>query len=146
MTTEVLQLKALELAGDRDVPVMAFKASRHWVHKFLHCVGHSLRRRMSISQKMLDAYEEQSIAFQHHLINLRRSKTFLLGQIGNVDQAPMYLDVPSSYNVNEKGARQVLVRTTGHEKTRVTVMLVCTADEKELPPYVALKRKFLSKD
>lgn len=53
---------------------------------------------------------------------------------------PVYLDMPSLYTVSEKGARQLLLRTTDNEKMRITVMLVCTADKK-LPLYVVLKRK-----
>lgn len=57
----------------------------------------------------------------------------------------MYLDIPSSYTANEKGARQVLVWATGNEKAHVIVMLPCTADWKKLSPYILLKCKTFPK-
>lgn len=89
--------------------------------------------------------EKLLIAFQLYVIALRRSKDFQLGRIRNPDQMPVYLDMPSPLTVHEKGSKQVCVRTTGNEKTRVTIMLSCTADGHKLPPYVVLKRKTLAK-
>ncbi|KAL1448368.1 hypothetical protein MTO96_044087, partial [Rhipicephalus appendiculatus] len=71
--------------------------------------------------------------------------SFQLGQIGNADQTPVYLDMPSALTVHEKGSRQVTVRSTGNEKMRVSVMLSCTADGHKLPPYVVFKLKTLPK-
>ena len=39
----------------------------------------------------------------------------------------------------------MIVKSTGNEKSRVTVMLTCLADGTKLPPYVILKRKTLPK-
>lgn len=105
-----------------------FIVSWHWVYKFRRRKELCLRRRVSISQKLLDAYKKQLIEFQSHLKNLHHSKVFLLKQIGDANQTRVYLDMPSPYPANEKGARQVLVGTTGNEKMHVTIMLACTAD------------------
>lgn len=32
---ELLQVKALQLAGEKIVAATAFKASRHWAHRFI---------------------------------------------------------------------------------------------------------------
>ena len=37
------------------------------------------------------------------------------------------------------------INTTGHEKDRFTIMLVCTADSGKLPAFVMLKRKTMPK-
>jgi hypothetical protein len=47
----------------------------------------------------------------------------MLGHIGNADQTPVYFDMPSNVTVNENGAKTVLIRGTGNEKARITVML-----------------------
>lgn len=143
---ELLQEKARQIAKEKGIPRSDFKASRHWVARFMRRAGFSLRRRTSVSQKLPASYEELLISFQRHVLALRKSKHFQLGQIGNADQTPVYLDMPSAFTVHEKGARQVRVRSTGNEKTRVTVMLSCTADGRKLPPYVVFKRKTLPKD
>ncbi|KAL1421359.1 hypothetical protein MTO96_023153 [Rhipicephalus appendiculatus] len=54
---------------------------------------------------------------------------------------PVFFDMPRASTVNEVGAREVRVMTTGYEKQRVTVMLCITADDRKLPPYIILKRK-----
>ncbi|KAM7309619.1 tigger transposable element-derived protein 6-like [Ixodes scapularis] len=142
---ELLQAKAREIARDKGIQRADFKASKHWVSRFMRRAGFSLRRRTSISQKLPESYEELLVAFQKHVISLRKAVPFQLGQIGNADQMPVYLDMPSALTVHQKGSRQVTVRSTGNEKTRVTVMLSCTADGRKLPPYVVFKRKTLPK-
>jgi len=45
--------------------------------------------------------------------------------------------------------KTVSIRTTGHEKSHFTVMLLllaCTADGGKLPPYIVFKRKTLPKE
>lgn len=45
-------------------------------------------------------------------------------------------------HVNEKSVK---IRTTGNEKNRFTVMLVCLGAGTKLPPYIIFKRKTLTK-
>lgn len=47
-----------------------------------------------------------------------------------------------SRSVNAKAAKSVLMRTSGMEKLRCTVMLVVTADERKLPPYIICGRRY----
>ncbi|KAH7935443.1 hypothetical protein HPB52_007592 [Rhipicephalus sanguineus] len=123
----LLQAKAREIARDKGIQPEDFKASKHWVSRFMRRAGFSLRRRTSISQKLAapaqlpESYEEHLVAFQRYIIALRKAVPFQLGQIGNADQTPVYLDMPSALTVHQKGSRQVIVRSTGNEKTRVTV-------------------------
>ena len=42
--------------------------------------------------------------------------------------------------VNKKGANIVLIKSTGHEKSRYTVVLALMADGKKLPPMIIFKR------
>jgi hypothetical protein len=59
---------------------------------------------------------------------------------------PVYFDVPSNYTVDDKGVKSVLIKTSGNEKMRVTVMLTVLADGMKLPPYVILNRKTMPKE
>uniref|UniRef100_A0A131XQ93 Putative pogo transposable element n=1 Tax=Hyalomma excavatum TaxID=257692 RepID=A0A131XQ93_9ACAR len=145
VSMELMQVKARELAREKGMSSSDFKASKHWIYRYMCRAGFSLRRRTSISQKLPEAFEELLVSFQRHVNSLRRSRNFQLGQIGNADQTPVYLDMPSPLTVHEKGSKQVCVRTTGNEKTRVTVMLSCTADGHKHPPYVVFKRKTMPK-
>ena len=48
-------------------------------------------------------------------------------------------------HMEKKGMMEVLLKTTGYEKLRLTVMLAATADGRKLPPLLILKRKTLPK-
>lgn len=91
-------------------------------------------------------YEERVIEFQCYVIKLRSQKNYILGQIGDADQTPVYFDMPTHTTVATKGAKDVRLLTTGHEHTRFTVILCCTADGTKLPPKVVFHRKTLPKN
>ena len=63
-----------------------------------------------------------------------------------MDEVPLTFDVPSNKTVDVKGAKKVMIKTSGNEKTRYTVVLACCADGTNLPPLLIFKRKTLPKD
>jgi hypothetical protein len=66
--------------------------------------------------------------------------------MGNADETPVFFDMPANTTVDRKGSKSVLVKTTGHEKLRITVMLSVLADGKKLTLFVILRRKNLPKE
>lgn len=144
VSTEMCQLKALEIA--KELSTEGFKASRGWIRNFYKRNGLSIRRRTSISQRLPSAYDEKLLSFQRHIIRLRKDNAYLLSQIGNADQTPVYLEMPLDRTVSVKGSKSVTIRTGGNEKQRCTVMLCILADGTKLPPYIVLKRKTLPKN
>jgi hypothetical protein len=54
--------------------------------------------------------------------------------------------MPANSTVDTKGSKSVFVKTTGHEKLRIAVMLSVVADGRKLTPFVILKRKNLPKE
>ena len=46
----------------------------------------------------------------------------------------MMFDVPSNKTVDVKGAKKIMIRTSGNEKMRYTVVLACCADGTKLSP------------
>jgi hypothetical protein len=52
---------------------------------------------------------------------------------------------PSTTTLDRKGSKSVLVKTTGHEKIIITVMLLVLAEGRKLTPLVILKGKNLPK-
>jgi hypothetical protein len=58
----------------------------------------------------------------------------------------VYFDMPPNHAVDDTGAKSVAVKTSGHEKMRVTIMLAVLADGNKLPPYVILNRKNMTKE
>lgn len=62
-------------------------------------------------------------------------------QFRNMDEVPISFDMPSSRTVSLRGAKEVSVATTGHEKSNFTVVLCITADDLKLPLMVIFKKR-----
>ena len=77
---------------------------------------------------------------------MRQRHLYPFHQIGNADEMPVFFDMPSNTTVDTKGVKSILLRGTGNEKNRITVMLAVTADGEKLLPYVILKRKTIPKE
>jgi len=60
----------------------------------------------------------------------------------NMNETPVWFDMPSTYTVTRKGTRHVTLRATSNEKKRITVVLACKSNGEKLPPVVILKTKF----
>ena len=56
-----------------------------------------------------------------------------------MDETPLWLDMPSNTIIARSNARSVLIRTTGHDKGRFTVVLSAMADGRKLEPFVVFK-------
>jgi len=48
--------------------------------------------------------------------------------------------------VDVKGTKTIMIKTSGNEKTRYTVVPACCADGTKLPPLLIFNRKTLPKD
>ena len=53
--------------------------------------------------------------------------------------------MPPNYTLENTGVKEVLLKTTGCEKLRLTVMPAAIADWRKLPPLLILKRNTLHK-
>ena len=51
------------------------------------------------------------------------------------------MDALTHSTIEERGAREISVRTTGYDKLRVTALLSAKADGTKLKPYILLPRK-----
>ena len=77
---------------------------------------------------------------------MRQKLCFEMGQLGNMDEVPLTFDVPLNKTVHDKGSKTVMIKNSGNDKKRYTVVLVCCADGTKLPPLLIFKRKTLPKD
>jgi len=108
--------------------------------------GLCIRTKTTIAQKLPREYERKIIEFHKYVINMREKLCFQLGQLGNMDGVPLTFDVPSNKAVTVKGAKTVMIKTSGNEKTRYTVVLARCVYGTNLPPLLIFKRKTLPKD
>lgn len=57
----------------------------------------------------------------------------------NMDETPVYFDMTGGMTHTLKGSKDVLQKSTGHDKTRFTVCLAVSAAGKKLPPMLIFK-------
>ena len=69
--------------------------------------------------------EEKTVSFQRFALRIRKKFNFNLSMIGHADQTSLTFDIASNTTFSEKGVKSVLLLTTGHEKDKFTMMLVC---------------------
>ena len=103
--------------------------------------GLALQHRTTICQKLPKDFEHKLLNYQRYITNLRKMGNFLMGQMANADEMAIYLDMTPNYMLENKGVKEVLLKTPGCEKLRLTVKLGATADGRKLPPLLILKRK-----
>lgn len=139
VTVDTIRNKAVELAREAGLTREEFRAPNSWVRRFMRRKGFSLRRRTSICQKLPEEFEDKLVNFQRFVNRLREQNNFMMGQIGNADETPVWFDMPSSTTITQRGAKDVKLLTTGNQHSRFTVMLACTADGRKLPPFVIFK-------
>jgi hypothetical protein len=128
VTHDMLQLCARELAKSHNISDNEFKTSRGWLRRFMKRKGLSLRRRMTLCQKLPRDFTDNVINFHRDVIRMREEHSYLLSQIGNADQTSAFFDVPRNTSIEKQSVQSVTIKTTGAEKQRYTVMLVVTAN------------------
>lgn len=108
------------------------------MHVHLFC---SYRIKTSIQNKLQAQLEAKLEKFIDNIRVLREAHQFPGTHIINMDETPIYFDMPGNTTVNKKGCREVWIKSTGAEKRCITVILSCTAAGDMLPPMVILKGK-----
>ena len=145
MSYHLFRKEAIKNARSLNIPRSRFTASKGWAIRFMRWMGLALRRRTAICQKLPKDFEQKLLNYQRYITNLRKAENFLTGQMANADETAIYLDMPPNYTLEKKGVKEVLLKTTGCKKLRLTVMLAAIAEGRKLPPLPILKRNTLSK-
>ena len=109
------------------------------IYQYLHFLIH--RAKTSIQQKLLAELEEKLEKFVKNIHALREMHHFPDTMVINMDETPIYFDMPGAHTIHKKGSRQVHIRSTGAEKRRFTVILTCTAAGDMLPPMIIFRGK-----
>ena len=65
--------------------------------------------------------------------------------IANMNETSMWADMPSATTVDGRGIRTVPIRSTGHEKNRLTVRLAVKADGTKMKLYAVITTKKVTK-
>ena len=135
VTRTAVQRKALELHQSEE----GFAASRGWLEKFLKRYDFALRRTKTVCQRLPQDMITKVSTFILQVRKMRLLHQYPLSCIGNMDETPLWLDMPGETTISRAGERSISVRTTGHDKGRFTVILAAMADGRKLKPFVVFK-------
>ena len=144
VSTVSIRLKAKALAGELNIN--DFQGTPSWCFRFMKQRNLSICTRTTVSQQLPDDYQEKLILFRSYCINKINDQKILLKRITNMDEVPLTFDIPVNHTVERTGTSAVNIRTTGNEKSSLTVVLACQANGQKLPPMIIFKRKTLPKE
>uniref|UniRef100_A0A0K0DZW9 HTH CENPB-type domain-containing protein n=1 Tax=Strongyloides stercoralis TaxID=6248 RepID=A0A0K0DZW9_STRER len=114
------------------------KASDGWLQKFMIRHGLSLRRPTTVCQKEPDQYKEKIVDYILFVEYQRRKSNYQY--IFAADETAVYIDFSNSLTVEKRGTREIPVKSTGHDKFHITVMLTARSDGYKCRPFVLLPR------
>ena len=116
-----------------------FKASRGWLEKFMKRNGLSLRRKTSVAQQDPDRMLAKLVSYVFQVRWLQEKHKYKASDIIAMDETPAWSDMLSETTVDATGKKSITLKSTGHEKARVSVCLAAKADRTKLKPIVVFK-------
>ena len=137
--TKILD-KYLREHSDKKDPGLKF--SDGWIRKLMIKRRLSCRIKTNCAQdKKIDIQKQFQLVFDYLCRLNRQAKAYLLSQIRNMDETPVYLDAPSNRTIVPVGTKSVSLKDTGNAKNRFTVCLHISAAGVMHEAVVIIKRK-----
>ena len=138
VSRRMISKKAIELYA-KHYQFSGNKVTNGWFNRF------KIRNKLS---NRIRTGNGQKIPFNAHLlvnsffnynkktINLNKIET---SSIASMDEVPCYFDMSSNKTYESTGTRNILVRSSGNEKTRFTVLLCAFANGNKMIPTIIFK-------
>ena len=139
VSRKMIMFKAKKLFDEKtDDPAVrdSFVASRGWCEKFMRRHGLSLRRKTTTAQKDPSFLIDRLVAYVTRTRRLQKQHSFADHNIFAMDETPVWNDMVSNTTVEKTGSKDVPMKTTGHEKVRVSVCLTARADGTKCRPFI----------
>ncbi|KAJ0391615.1 hypothetical protein ATCC90586_011182 [Pythium insidiosum] len=116
---------ALELAA--ELGVEGFCASNGWLDGFLS--RHNFVIRKATNKTKLDQLEivQRAVRFIRHVQNLIHDHGVALEDIYNMDETAVFLDHSRGNTLEQRGAKEVIIKSYGFEKNRITAICCASA-------------------
>ena len=130
---------AREEAIKLDIDETTFKASKRWISRFLRRYDLSLRAPTSVGQKDPDDNRKQALAFFDFFSRFRQSFNDHRIKYANMDQVPVWFDMPGGRTYDFEGNRTIKILTTGNEKLRFTVVLCILSIGEKIKPMIIFR-------
>ena len=133
----------------------SFVAGRGWLEELLKRNGLSLRRRTTTAQKDPNAMVDKLVVYVVENRRLQGKFNYQADSIIAMDETVIWADMLSGTTTDWTGNKDIPLKTTRHEKVRVSVCLAAKADGTRLKPFIvfggakreckALNKEFKSK-
>ena len=153
VSRKMVRNKAMELSrqdeqvrADVEATESSFVASNGWLNRFFKRHSLTLRRKTTQGQKIPLHYMQKLKNFIFYIRSMRIKNFYGMADIYAMDETAVWLDMPGSTTVSEIGEKSIPIRTTGHEKSRITVCLTAKANGTKLPPMIIFKGKRLDRE
>lgn len=136
VTGKKLKQEALRLHSENGN--QSFKASNGWYRRFKKRHEITFRRSTHVAQHPVQITDDKVDKFLRFVIKMRHLREYDESEILNMDETPVWLEMPGKSTLDTQGAREVHVTSTGHEKEKITVTLGAYADGTKMAPLVHL--------
>ena len=101
--------------------------------------GFSLRRQTATSQKYPSHMVHRIVAYVMHVRGIQKQFNFHDADIIAMDKTPVWNDMVANTTVEKTGSKEVPVKSTGHDKVRVSICLTKKANGTRLKPFIVFK-------
>jgi len=110
VTRKLITCKAISLSKNREFllnnpGIAGFKFSSKWLDGFLGRYDLTQRRRTTVAQQLPSDLIEVQQSFLSYVLYMRMQHNYPLKYIGNMDEMPMWFDLPSNTTINKKGEK-----------------------------------------
>ena len=120
----------------------SYDALKMWCSRFLKRNNLVFRRAGHIGQPLPKSVNTVVNGFLRDIIRARENMGIGdqdLGRIVNMDETPIFFDMPETITIEVKGTKNVKIATFGNDKNRVSVILSIAGDGTKLPPLMIFK-------
>jgi hypothetical protein len=136
VTGKAMRAEALRLHSENGS--QSFKASTGCFDKFKKRHNITFRRSTHIAQHSKSIVDDWVDKFLNFVIRMCKLRGYQMSEIGNMDETPVWFEMPGKSTLAECREKEIRVTSTGHEKEKLTVTLSAYADGTKLPPLVHL--------
>jgi hypothetical protein len=103
---EKLQIKDCRLARTRSVSVSQFTVRYGWLRHFMVRHNFTVKCRMLIAQRLPEEHKVKLVSFQKYVLKLRKQYEYVLAQIGNADETPIFLTCHNPHQLTLPASEQ----------------------------------------
>ena len=118
-----------------------FKASRGWLQRYFKRFLRSLRRRTHLATQNNKCATITRNTILSHLNVLNYVATnYEKKNIFNMDETPLYIDMPAATTIDNVGEKSIDVVTSGYEKHRISCVLTISASGALTKTFVIMQK------